>query len=126
MAQRRTLLQLKEEIHKQKMRIFEIEQDIATHRYLDTMPYSPTYKYCFATSNFGLTSEQQDIDAWLRAIILHMAGRRTGHGGAYTEAMILSRPDVPNENIKELWITHHSAKMRKFIKVRKPKPTDSS
>lgn len=71
-----------QKIRDAQLKILKLEEECATQLYLETMPvYDPLYKYCFSTSNMTIPFEQQDIDAWLRAVIKHMSMRREGHGG---------------------------------------------
>lgn len=114
---------LQQQIQLQKLKIFELQQQLQTALYFETMPeYDPLYKYSYSVSNMTIPHAQQDMDAWLRAIILHMKLRRPGHGGAYTDAIILSCPDVTSENMKTAWVGYYADKMSKKIKVLKPKP----
>ena len=116
-------MSVRQEIQQQKLKIFELQQQLCTALYLETMPeYDPLYRYSYDSSNMSIPAEYQDMDAWLRAIIIHMKRRKVGHGGGYTDAIILSCPDVVSENMKSAWINYYADKMRQKIKVRIPKP----
>lgn len=108
--QKKTTLEKKLEITRKLM---ELEEEYGTLLYLETMPeYDPVYKYCYATSNFTLPYEQQSIDSWLRAIAKHMGGRRTGNGGAKTDAEIISIPSSLSDEAIERWIEYVTKKLR--------------
>lgn len=103
-----------EQLQEAKMKAVEAAEDYQTQLYFETMPaIGPTYKYCYATSNFSIPAEQQSIDAWLRAIIKHMALRRHGHGGETTKALVISIPQNLSNRNKELWIEYETRKLRK-------------
>ncbi len=108
--QRKTTQEKKIEITRKLM---ELEEEYGTLLYLETMPeYDPVYKYCYSTANFTLTHEQQSVDSWLKAIARHMAGRRDGHGGARTDAEIISIPSGLSDVAIERWIAHVTEKLR--------------
>lgn len=103
-----------EKIYEAKLKVIEIDEEYRTQLYFETMPTNnPSYQYCYATSNFTIPAEQQSVDAWLRAVIKHMALRRPGHGGEVTKALLISIP----ENLKEIgmdaWIDYETRKLRK-------------
>jgi hypothetical protein len=106
-------------IYEQKLKIVELEDELRTQTYLETMPeYGPTYKYCFATSNFTIPPPQQSIDNWIRAVIKHMGTRSFGHGGAQTKAMLISIPEFKTEEGFEKWLSYTSEKLRNKAKPR--------
>jgi hypothetical protein len=106
-------------IYEQKLKIVELEDELRTQTYLETMPeYGPTYKYCFATSNFTIPHPQQSIDNWIRAVIKHMGTRSFGHGGAQTKAMLISIPEFKTEEGFEKWLSYTSEKLRNKAKPR--------
>ena len=103
-----------EQLFEARMKVAEATEDYQTQLYLDTMPaVNPTYKYCYATSNFNIPAEQQSIDAWLRAVIKHMATRSKGHGGELTKALVISIPQNLIAEDKELWIEYEIRKLKK-------------
>lgn len=103
-----------EQIYEARLKITEATEEYQTQLYLETMPaVNPTYKYCYATSNFNIPAEQQSIDAWLRAVIKHMATRSIGHGGELTKALVISVPQNLTAKDKELWIDYETRKLRK-------------
>ena len=111
---------LKQQLLAANLNVMEIEEDYITQLYLETMPaYDPTYKYCYSTSNFTIPHELQSVDAWLRAIIKHMAGRRAGHGGAYTDARVVTIINNMSAVAIEKWITYETNKLRKLATPRK-------
>ena len=103
-----------EQIYEARLKITEATEEYQTQLYLETMPaVNPTYKYCYATSNFNIPAEQQSIDAWLRAVIKHMATRSKGHGGELTKALVISVPQNLTSKDKEFWIEYETRKLRK-------------
>lgn len=115
--QKRSAKQL---IRQQKLRIFELEEHYQTLKYFETMPeYDPLYTYCFSTSNRSISSFDQSVDAWVRAVVMHMATRRNGHGGAVTDAVVVSVPQFKSDAAVELWLEYVTTKLRK--KARKVK-----
>jgi hypothetical protein len=67
---------IQQQIWEQKLKIAELEDEIRTQTYFETMPeYGPTYKYCYSTSNFSIPHPQQSIDNWIKAVIKHMGMR---------------------------------------------------
>jgi hypothetical protein len=112
-------------IWEQKLKIAELEDEIRTQTYFETMPeYGPTYNYCFSTSNFSIPHPQQSIDNWIKAVIKHMGTRSFGHGGAYTNAMLVSIPLFNNEQSMEKWLSYTIEKIRKKATPRKRKKTN--
>lgn len=120
MGSRRSLSAIKEDIHLLRIKLMELEQDYRTYLYLETMTHSPTYKYCYATSNFTLKYEDQSVDAWLRAIAMHMTQRLLGHGGGFSDAVIITPPYFTNANARDNWVKYIGEKLRKKVRVRKP------
>ena len=107
-------------IYEQKLKIVELEDELLTQKYLETMPeYGPTYKYCYATSNMPIPGLEQNIDNWLKAVIKHMGTRRYGHGGEKTNAMLISIPEFKNEQSLERWLSYTTNKIRKKATPRK-------
>lgn len=107
-------------IYEQKLKIVELEDELLTQKYLETMPeYGPTYKYCYATSNMPIPGLEQNIDNWLKAVIKHMGNRRYGHGGEKTNAMLISIPEFKNEESFERWLSYTTNKIRKKATPRK-------
>lgn len=107
-----------------KLRIMELQQEHIVQLYLETMPeYNPTYKYCFATSNASMHGEHQNIDFWLLAVIKHMGMRTSGHGGAYTESLIVQIPEVRTQGEIDVYIDYISNKLRKKLRISKPRTT---
>jgi hypothetical protein len=101
-------------IYEQKLKIVELEDELLTQKYLETMPeYGPTYKYCYSTSNMSIPGLEQNIDNWLKAVIKHMGTRRYGHGGEKTNAMVISIPDFKTEQDMERWLSYINEKIRK-------------
>ena len=121
MATQPKKLTLKEEIRAQKLRIYELREQYITMLYFETMPdYDPLYKYCYQSSNFTIPGLMQSVDAWIRAVIMHMSQRRPGHGGGYTKALVITPLAFTTENERDNWIEYESAKIRKKVRVVKP------
>ena len=97
-----------------KLRIAELEAELNTQLYFDTMPeYGPRYTYCYSTSNLKVPFANHSVDAWIKATIRHMATRSRGHGGAKTNAVVISIPDsLPKESFDE-WLALQTDKIRK-------------
>lgn len=109
-----------EQVREAKLKVAELEEEYKTQLYYETMPeYDPTYKYCYTTSSRSLSTDDQSVDAWIRAVIKHMAERRTGHGGAYTDAVLVSIPTFKTGEGLELWIDYVTKQLRKKAKARK-------
>lgn len=101
-------------IWEQKLKIAELEDELLTQTYFETMPeYGPTYKYCFQTSNIHIPYPNQSIDNWIKAVIRHMATRSFGHGGADTKAILVSIPENISEKGREEWLSFINDKLRK-------------
>ena len=101
-------------IWEQKLRIAELEDELLTQKYFETMPeYGPTYQYCYATSNMSINGLEQHVDNWIKAVIKHMGTRRYGHGGEKTNAMLISIPEFKNEQSLERWLSYTTDKIRK-------------
>ena len=111
-----------------KLKLYDLEEEYRTLLYLETMPeHDPTYKYCYATSGMKIPYALQSVDSWVRAVIRHMATRSYGHGGAITNAVVITVPDFFDdkpgaENARNNWITHVTDKLRKQAKIRKMTP----
>ena len=111
-------------IYEQKLKIVELEDELLTQKYLETMPeYGPTYKYCYSTSNMSIPGLEQNIDNWLKAVIKQMGTRRYGHGGEKTNAMLISIPEFKNEQNLERWLSYTTEKIRKKATPRKRNKT---
>jgi hypothetical protein len=111
---------IQQQIWEQKLKITELEDELRTQAYFETMPeYGPTYKYCYATSNMPIPGLEQNIDNWLKAVIKHMGTRRYGHGGEKTNAMLISIPEFKNEQSLERWLSYTTNKIRKKATPRK-------
>jgi len=105
---------LKQKIYEARLKLHDLEEEYATQMYLETMPdYDPMYTYCYSTSNRPIPYPMQSVDAWVRAIIKHMAGRRRGHGGGTTKAIVLTIPHGLTESGVEGWLEHITPKLRK-------------
>jgi hypothetical protein len=119
----RIVKSLKEQIREARLRVFELEEEYQTQLYLETMPDSdPLYKYCYSTSNFKIPYTQQSLDSWLRAVIKHMSARRYSHGGALTDAVVVSIPEFKTEAGIELWLEYVTKQLRTRVKKRKKQP----
>jgi hypothetical protein len=111
---------IQEKIWEQKLKIAELEDEIRTQTYFEKMPeYGPTYKYCYSTSNFTIPSTDQSIDNWIKAVIKHMGTRRSGHGGAHTNAILVSIPVFEDEKILDKWLSYTTEKIKKKATPRK-------
>jgi hypothetical protein len=78
------------------------------------------YSYSYQHSNMSIAGEHQSVDAWLRAVIKHMALRLPQHGGEKTNALVVSA----NKEIgkyEDLWIEYETRKLRKLVAKRKVK-----
>jgi hypothetical protein len=107
-------------IWEQKLKVAELEDEIRTQAYFETMPeYGPTYAYSYDTSNMSINGLEQHVDNWIKAVIKHMATRRYGHGGANTKAMLISIPEFKNEQSLERWLSYTNDKIRKKATPRK-------
>jgi hypothetical protein len=127
MAEPREKKTTAQQIRVLKLRINELEQDYVVQLYFETMPeYNPTYSYCYSTSNRSIPFALQHVDYWLRAVIKHMALRKQGHGGAFTDSVLVEIPVFKNKASVEAYIDYVTAKLRNKIRVTKPstaKPT---
>ena len=111
---------IQQQIWEQKLKIAELEDEIRTQAYFETMPeYGPTYAYSYATSNMKINGLEQNVDYWLRAVIKHMGTRRYSHGGEKTNAMLISIPKFNNEESLEKWLSYTTDKIRKKATPRK-------
>jgi hypothetical protein len=105
---------VEEQLYELKLKAIEIDEEYRTQLYLETMPtVNPSYQYCYATSNFTIPAEQQSVDAWLRAVIKHMALRRPGHGGEVTNALLISIPTDLKTIGMDAWIDYETRKLKK-------------
>ena len=104
-------------IYEQKLRIAELEDELLTQNYFETMPeYGPTYAYSYATSNMSINGLEQHVDNWIKAVVKHMGTRRYGHGGEKTNAMLISIPEFKNEQSLERWLSYTTDNIRKKAK----------
>ena len=111
---------IQQQIWAQKLKIVELEDELRTQVYFETMPaYGPTYKYCYATSNMSINGLEQYVDNWIKAVVKHMGTRRYGHGGEKTNAMLISIPEFKTEQDMERWLIYTTEKIRKKAKPRK-------
>ncbi len=113
-------------IWEQKLKIAELEDELRTQIYFETMPeYAPNYDYCFSKSNQSIPYPYQSIDNWIKAIIKHMATRSFGHGGAKTNAVLVSIPDKITNNGLEKWLDYQTNLIRnkasKATRIKKAK-----
>ena len=114
---------IEEEIYEAKMKLMELKEDYATQLYFETMPkVNPLYNYSYQDSNMYIPWEYQSVDAWLRAIIKHMALRIPGHGGQATEALVITMYRQLTANDEAMWIDYITQKLKKHNKKRMPKP----
>jgi hypothetical protein len=113
----RTKSNLVERIKQLEFELFELKEQYATQLYFETMPeYDPVYKYCYASSNRSIPYPLQSMDAWLRAVMKHMASRSTGHGGANTSAILVSVPIGLSDKGVEFWLNLTIEKLRREAK----------
>lgn len=104
-------------ILEQKLKIAELEDELLTQKYFETMPeYGPTYKYCYATSNMAINGLEQNVDNWIKAVIKHIGTRSYGHGGEKTNAMLISIPEFKTEDSLERWLSYTTDKIRNKAK----------
>lgn len=100
-----------------KLKLAELAQEYAMMLYFETMPeYDPLYKYCYATANLIVPYDYQSVDAWVRAVIKHMGLRRRGHGGAVSDAEVVSIPSGLSDAGIDNWIKYVSHTLRKKAK----------
>lgn len=110
---RMTKNEINEKIRKLRLELFELHQAYATALYFEQMPeYDPLYTYCYSTLNFKITPSQQSVDDWVRAIIKHMATRKPGHGGAVTDARLVSIPSDLTGSKLDLWLNYEREKLK--------------
>lgn len=110
---------LKKQIYDAKVRVFKLEEAYSTQLYLATMPeYDPQYKYCYSTSNSSIPYDEQSVDAWLRAIAIHMSMRKPAHGGAYTKAVVISIPNGLTVDEAENWLAFTTKELRNRVMPR--------
>jgi hypothetical protein len=116
-----TKLTIKEKLRLAKQKVYECEQAYETQIYLETMPLiDPAYKYCYSISNRTIPYETQSVDAWLRAVMVHMANRRSGHGGAVSKSEIVFVPDgFVNQQAIENYLEYIQTTLRKRFKIKK-------
>ena len=111
---------IQQQIWEQKLKIAELEDELRTQAYFETMPeYGPTYAYSYATSNMSTNGLEQYVDNWIKAVIKHMGTRRYGHGGEKTNAMLISIPEFKTEQDMERWLSYTADKMRKKAQPKK-------
>ena len=123
MATKPKQITLQEQILAQRRRIYELEEQYITLLYFETMPeYGPLYKYCYQTSNFTIPGILQSVDAWIRAVIMHISKRHPGHGGGYSKAIVITPGSFTNEQARDSWIDYEITKLRKKVRVQKFKP----
>ena len=108
---------IQQQIWEQKLKIVELEDELLTLNYFETMPeYGPTYAYSYDKSNMSINGLEQHVDNWIKAVIKHMGTRRYGHGGEKTNAMLISIPEFKTEQAMERWLTYTIDKIRKKAK----------
>ena len=118
---------IQQQILEQKLKIAELEDELLTLNYLETMPeYGPTYKYCYATSNMSINGLEQHVDNWIKAVIKHMGTRRYGHGGEKTNAILISIPEFKTEQDMERWLSYTTVKIRKKAQPKKRNKSNKS
>ena len=110
----KTVSELKREIQKKELELWELEEEYRTALYLSKMPeVDPLYKYCYATANFSMRHENESVVCWLRAVAKHMSDRRPGHGGAYNNVMIIQIPEKMTEKSINKWAEYQRDKLCK-------------
>ena len=111
----------RERIKELNTKLAELEQEYETQLYFETMPeYDPQYTYCYTTSNRSIPYNNQSVEAWLRAVIMHMRLRRPGHGGAYSDARIVTIPMFSQASAIDRWLDYEREKLKELA-VRKHK-----
>ena len=121
MASRKSVEAIKEEMRLLRIKLAELLELYRTQLYLETMPvYGPMYQYCYQTSNLKIKYEDQSVDAWLRAIAIHMSRRLVGHGGGYCNAIIITPPYLTSQSQKDGWVEYMAEKLNKKVRVKKP------
>jgi hypothetical protein len=110
---------VKEQLDAARFKVFELEQEYQTQLYFETMPdYDPLYKYCYQTSCTSIPYPLQSVDAWIRAVIVHMSLRKTGHGGATTKAVLVSVPELQTQDAIDEWIEGTGKQLRKKMRAK--------
>ena len=57
-------------ILEQKLKIAELEEELRTQAYFETMPeYGPTYAYSYDRSNMSINGLEQHVDNWIKAVL---------------------------------------------------------
>jgi hypothetical protein len=118
---------IQQQIWEQKLKIAELEDELRTQKYFETMPeYGPTYKYCYQTSSLHIPYPNQSIDNWIKAVIKHMGTRSLGHGGANTKAILVSIPEIKTKNDFDKWFGYQTEIIKKLAqpKTRQRKSKD--
>ena len=111
---------IQQQIWEQKLKIAELEDELRTQAYFETMPeYAPRYDYSYQASNLKISYADESIDSWVRAVIKHMGTRSFGHGGANTKAMLISIPEFKTEQDMERWLSYTTDKIRKKAQPKK-------
>ena len=111
---------LADEIVAARYRVMELEQEYAMMLYFEQMPkYDPYYKYCYQTLCNTIPYPMQSVDAWIRAVILHMKLRKVGHGGGATKAVVVSVPELQTQAGIDEWIAYTSKQLRKKVRAKK-------
>lgn len=110
---------IEEQKYEAKLKIIEAQEEYDTQLYFETMPtIDPMYKYCYTTSNWTVPYDNQSVDAWLRAVIKHMALRLPGHGGQKTNAVVITVLKDYGK-YEDMWIDYVTSKLRKRATSRK-------
>lgn len=119
MSKRSNVSKIQAQIHAQKLKIAELEDEYAVQLYFETMPaYDPLYKYCYQTSNMTIPGYMQCIDHWLNAVIKHMGMRHRGHGGEGTKAVVVSVPKTTTQENKDAWLNYVNKKLSKKVRIK--------
>ena len=113
-------LTLRQQIAALERKLIEQQEEYETLLYLETMPvYDPLYKYSYQTSSMRIPGDYQTVAAWLRAVMRHMAARHPGHGGAKSNAMIVSIPELHSEASRDYWLWWVAERLRKKARLTK-------
>lgn len=108
-----TSSKLKDEIWQQRKRVIALWEQYITALYLESMPeFDPLYKYCFSTSNMRIPFQLQNVECWLRAVMLHMKARKPGHGGADSSALIVAVPKLKSDTEINKWLDYEKDQLR--------------
>jgi hypothetical protein len=111
-----------EQIRALKFQIAELQQEYIVQLYFETMPeYDALYKYCYATSNMKISALYHDVDFWLRAVMQHMSQRRPGHGGEFTDSILVQLHDIKTQVGVDSYIDYIAAKLHKKLDIKKPR-----